>query len=208
MAEPVLYQKQVFINCPFDDTYKPLFQAVVFTVHACGFTARCALEEDNSADVRIQKIIRIIDACHYGIHDISKADLDAGTKLARFNMPLELGIFIGAHHFAPRKHYNRNKKFIVMDTESFRYQRFISDINGQDIKAHEMKEENVIWHVRDFLATSSRAQLPGATYLTEQYNLFKSALPAICQQLKWTVDKLTFINYVDCATVWLKENPV
>lgn len=208
MAEPVLYQKQVFINCPFDDTYKPLFRAVVFTVHACGFTARCALEEDNSADVRIQKIIRIIDACHYGIHDISKADLDAGTKLARFNMPLELGIFIGAHHFAPPKHYNRNKKFIVMDTEHFRYQRFISDINGQDIKAHDMKEENVIWHVRDFLATSSRTLLPGAAYLTEQYDLFKSALPAICQQLKWTPDKLTFINYVDCAAVWLKENPV
>ncbi len=208
MAEPTLYHKQVFINCPFDESYKPLFRATVFVVHACGFIARCALEEDNSADVRIQKIIQIIDTCHYGIHDISKADLDAETKLARFNMPLELGIFIGAHHFAPPKHYNRNKKFVVMDAERFRYQRFISDINGQDIKAHGMQEENVIWHVRDFLATSSRTQLPGATYLTEQYDLFKAALPAICQQSKWTVEKLTFINYVDCATVWLKENPV
>ncbi|MCY7351747.1 MAG: nucleotide-binding protein [Cytophagaceae bacterium] len=208
MPEPISYRSQVFINCPFDDAYKPLFRAIVFTVHACGFTARCAQEDDNSADVRIHKIIRIIDACHYGIHDISKADLDDNTKLARFNMPLELGIFIGAHHFAPARHYNRNKKFIVMDSEPFRYQKFISDINGQDIKAHELKEENVIWHVRDFLATSSRSQLPGANYLLEQYELFKDRLPAICQQLKWTVNKLTFINYVDCTTVWLNENPV
>lgn len=207
MTEPALYRRNVFINCPFDNTYKPLFQAIIFTVQACGFRPRCAQEEDNTADIRIQKIIRIIDDCHYGIHDISKADLDANTQLARFNMPLELGIFIGAHHFAPTRHYNRNKKFIVMDSEQFRYQRFISDINGQDIKAHGLQEEAVIQHVRDFLATSSRSQLAGADYLTEQFNLFKRRLPDICQRLRWTVERLTFIDYVNCINIWLEENP-
>jgi len=208
MPEPIHYQRNVFINCPFDDGYKPLFQAIIFAVQACGFAPRCAQEEDNTADIRIQKIIRIIDACHYGIHDISKADLDKNTQLARFNMPLELGIFIGAHHFAPAKHYNQNKKFMVMDSEPFRYQKFISDINGQDIKAHSLKEEKIIQHVRDFLATSSRAQLAGSEYLLEQYTLFKSQLPAICHQLKWTVDQLTFVDFVDCINVWLAENPI
>lgn len=208
MIEPAFYQRNVFINCPFDDTYKPLFQAIIFTVLACGFRPRCAQEEDNTADIRIQKIIRIIDACHYGVHDISKADLDPNTQLARFNMPLELGIFIGAHHFAPVRHYNHNKKFIVMDSEPFRYQKFISDINGQDIKAHGLKEERVIQHVRDFLATSSRTRLSGADYLTEQFSLFKNRLPDICHKLKWTVERLTFIDYVNCIEVWLQENPV
>ncbi len=207
MIEPALYQRNVFINCPFDDTYKPLFQAIIFTVQSCGFRPRCAQEEDNTADIRIQKIIRIIDACHYGIHDISKADLDSNTQLARFNMPLELGIFIGAHHFAPAKHHNRNKKFIVMDSEPFRYQKFISDINGQDIKAHSLQEDKIIQHVRDFLATSSRTHLSGSLYLMQQYLLFKSQLPAICQKLKWTIDQLTFIDFVDCISVWLEENP-
>lgn len=208
MGEPDLYQRNVFINCPFDDSYKPLFQAIIFTVQACGFKARCAQEEDNTADIRIQKIIRIIDACHYGIHDISKADLDQNTQLARFNMPLELGIFMGAHHFAPAKHYNRNKKFMVMDSEPFRYQKFISDINGQDIKAHDLKEERIIQHVRDFLATSSRTQLAGSEYLFQQHALFKSQLPVICRRLKWTVDQLTFIDFVDCINGWLGENPI
>jgi hypothetical protein len=207
MTEPALYQRNVFINCPFDEKYKPLFRAIVFTIQACGFRPRCAQEEDNTADIRIQKIIRIIDACHYGIHDISKADLDENTQLARFNMPLELGIFIGAHHYAPVKHYNRNKKFIVMDSEQFRYQRFISDINGQDIKAHGLEEERVIQHVRDFLSTSSRTQLFGADYLIEQFSLFKDRLPEICRQLRWTVERLTFIDYVNCINVWLEENP-
>lgn len=31
------YDTDVFINCPFDDDYKPLFDAVVFAVHDCGF---------------------------------------------------------------------------------------------------------------------------------------------------------------------------
>ena len=202
MSEPISYRDNVFINCPFDSTYRPLFQAIVFTVHACGFTARCAQEEDNTGDVRIQKIISIIDQCHYGIHDISKADLDENTKLARFNMPLELGIFIGAHHFAASDHYNHSKKFVVMDTEPYRYQMFISDINGQDIKAHDGKAEKVIQNVRDFLATSSKRKLPGASYLADRYGSFQDTLPEICQQLRWKVAELTFIDYVNCVTIW------
>ena len=41
----------VFLNCPFDDQYKPIFEALVFTIHACGFTARCALEDGGSERV-------------------------------------------------------------------------------------------------------------------------------------------------------------
>ncbi len=41
----------VFINCPFDNEYWPTFEAVVFTVVACGFTPRCALEELDSGTV-------------------------------------------------------------------------------------------------------------------------------------------------------------
>ena len=122
-------------------------------------------------------------------------------------MPLELGIFMGAHHFSPKRHYNRNKKFVVLDSERFRYQQFISDINGQDIKAHGFEEERVIQHIRDFLATSSRTDLAGANYLVEQFILFKNRLPDICLKLRWTVDQLTFIDYVNCINVWLEENP-
>ena len=38
----VPYDRQVFLNCPFDDEYHPLLRAAVFTIHACGFTARIA----------------------------------------------------------------------------------------------------------------------------------------------------------------------
>ena len=74
----------------------------MFTVLDCGFSARCALEAEDSGEERIRKIKRIIRECRFGVHDISRVQLDAGTGLPRFNMPLELGIFLGAKRFGGR----------------------------------------------------------------------------------------------------------
>ena len=51
VAEGKAYHQSVFINCPFDDDYKPLFQAMVFTVIRCGYLPRCAKEQDDSSGV-------------------------------------------------------------------------------------------------------------------------------------------------------------
>jgi len=34
---PPEFERHVFINCPFDDEYVPIFEAVVFAVHDAGF---------------------------------------------------------------------------------------------------------------------------------------------------------------------------
>ena len=93
------HEKDVFINCPFDATYRPLLRGLVFAVHDCGFIARSALEVEDSGEVRVQKIIRIIGESPYAVHDISRVELDTRTNLPRFNMPLELGLFLGARAF-------------------------------------------------------------------------------------------------------------
>jgi hypothetical protein len=210
MSEPIDYQDNVFVNCPFDNIYQPLFRAIIFTIQDCGFRVRCAREEDSTGDVRIQKIIRIIDECRYGVHDISKADLDEHSKLARFNMPLELGIFIGAHHFAPPRSYNRSKQYIVLDTEPYRYQQFISDLGGQDIKAYgtdpTTQVEEIIRQVRDFLDTSSRRQLPGSGYIHERYTSFLTQLPAISTSKRLDMDRLTYLDHLTCVVGWLEAN--
>lgn len=146
---PENYYNNVFINCPFDPTYNSLFEAIVFAIHDCGFIARCAREEDDSGNVRIIKIMKIINECKYGIHDISKADLDLSTNLARFNMSLELGIFIGAQHYAHKKDHNKEKKSLIMDIEQYRYQKFISDLSGHDIISHSNSSQGAITYIRD-----------------------------------------------------------
>ena len=93
------YARSVFINCPFDGEYLPIFRAVVFTVSVCGFVPRCSLEHDDASQVRLEKIYRLIGSSAFGIHDISRTELDGENQLPRFNMPLELGFFLGAKQF-------------------------------------------------------------------------------------------------------------
>src|SRR5215203_6365251 len=90
-----LANRDVFVNCPFDPHYKPLFYAIVFTVVRSGFRVRCALETDDATENRFSKISVIVKECRYGIHDISRTEADGDPPLPRFNMPLELGLFLG-----------------------------------------------------------------------------------------------------------------
>ena len=93
------YEGSVFLNVPFDKKYSRLSDALVFAVYDCGFVARSALGVEDSGKVRVEKILDIIEQSKFGIHDISRAGLDRATGLARFNMPLELGFFLGATRY-------------------------------------------------------------------------------------------------------------
>ena len=129
-----LRSSDVFINCPFDPGYRPIFDAIVFSVYDLGFVARCSLEEDDAGEFRLSKIERIIEECRFGINDLSAVALDAATGLPRFNMPLELGLFLACKRFGPPN--QSKKRTLVLDSDHYRYRSFISDISGQDIRAH------------------------------------------------------------------------
>jgi hypothetical protein len=159
---PATYDNSVFINCPFDSDYRPLLEAVVFAVYDCGYVPRCALEVDDSSQVRIQKITSMIGQCRLAIHDISRTQLDEAFWLPRFNMPFEFGIFVGAKAFGGRE--QRRKACVVFDVERYRFQKFISDIAGQDIREHRCDVEMLIHQVRDFrrATTPRRSSCPVA----------------------------------------------
>jgi len=199
------YDRSVFINCPFDDGYKPLFNATVFTVYDCGFVPRCALEVYDSGQVRIEKIMKLIEGCRYGVHDISRTELDTVNHLPRFNMPLELGIFLGAQRFGSGRH--RQKSCLVLDREPYRYQKFISDIAGQDVSSHGGEVTKLIATVRDWLTTATGGKpLPGGAAIAARFEAFSAALPGITADLKVTVAELTFTNYGFLVTEWLRQD--
>jgi hypothetical protein len=70
------YARNVFINCPFDSAYRPLFEAIIFAAYDCGFYPRSALEVNDSTEVRIVKITGIIRDSRLAVHDISRTQLD------------------------------------------------------------------------------------------------------------------------------------
>lgn len=124
------YDQNVFINCPFDAEYAPLFEAIVFAVNDAGFRPKCAREKLDSSQVRLQKIYELIASSRYSIHDLSRTALDSAHALPRFNMPLELGIDLGCKQFHRRC---ADKSLLIFDSEPYRFQKFVSDLGGQDI---------------------------------------------------------------------------
>lgn len=193
------------MNCPFDDDYRDLFYAVIFSIFDCGYVPRCALEIDDSSQVRIDRITRIISDCKFGIHDISRTEVGSGNNLPRFNMPFELGLFLGSKKFG--SHQDRRKICLILDKEPYRYQIFISDIAGQDIKAHHNDPEKVIKTVRNWLRNSSgRRTIPGGAEIVRRFALFRTDLPLLCEALKLEPEDLIFNEYADLVSEWLLEN--
>ena len=197
------YASSVFINCPFDDTYGPILDVLVFAVFDCGFEPRCAMEIDDGAQIRIDKIFNIINECKFSIHDVSRTELDPNTDLPRFNMPLELGMVLGARRFGGKRH--GEKSCLIMDTERFRYQAFISDISGQDIKAHQNDPRRAVRLVRNWLNDASgRKTIPGGTMIWRRYQKYLAELPALCAAADLTIDEMTFNDKANFASEWLK----
>jgi hypothetical protein len=202
------YGDRVFLNVPFDKRYRALLEALVFAVHDCGFIARCALESDDGSVVRLDKIYRIIAECRYGIHDLSRTTLDTVNRLPRFNMPLELGVFLGAKRFGGTQ--QRGKVGLILDREPYRYQMFCSDIAGQDIRAHNNDGRVAIQVVRDWLRTArktSSGDMPGGARIADRYRQFRLDLPTMCENAGLEVGSLIFLDYRTLVVGWLDENP-
>jgi hypothetical protein len=195
----------VFINCPFDGDYLPFFHAIIFTVYRCGFTPRCALEVIDGGGTRIAKIEKLIEDCPLGIHDISRTELDAINSLPRFNMPLELGLFLGARRYGDR--VQKRKKCLVLDRERFRYQKFISDIAGQDIDSHGGDLVQLVERVRSFLNSTMRGEpLLSGTAILDDYAAFNTALPRICERLSIDVANLDYRDFAWIAADYVSKD--
>jgi len=194
------YSNSVFINCPFDDDYKSLFHAMVFAIQACGFTPRCAKEDSGTDDIRIQKIIEIMRGCQLGIHDLSRTESNA-AGLPRFNMPLELGLFMGSRNFGDKE--QKSKRYLVLDSEDFRFKAYISDLSGQDIQAHGNNVEGIISAIRAWLSHRTTRKMPHGSVIFNRYRRFLEILPELCIKMDWTVDELQFLEFTGLAKEWL-----
>lgn len=171
-------------------------------MHDCGFHARSALEVEDSGEVRVQKIIRIIGESPYAIHDISRIDTP------RFNMPLELGLFLGAKAFGGPE--QQAKSCIVLDEEPYRYQKYCSDIAGQDIRAHGGKPGVAIEVVRNWLSTTAGARgtvIPSGSVIARRYGAYRANLPNSCERLQLNPRRLTFFDHRVIVIAWLDANP-
>ncbi|MFW5874254.1 MAG: hypothetical protein ACOCVJ_02500 [Verrucomicrobiota bacterium] len=191
---------QVFINCPFDEAYKRSFQSILFTVSDCGFIPRTAKENDDCGTERLEFITELVKQCKYGIHDISRTELDPENNLPRFNMPFELGLFMGMG--ASKRTI---KEALIMDVERFRFQKFISDISGRDPKAHNGKTERIVKIVRDWLGKRTDDTLPGSQKVTQRFEQFLAWLPLICEEDGHDPEDVPYDDFLQYMSAFQQE---
>ncbi len=200
------YDTSIFLNCPFDPAYQPIFDALVFAAFDCGYVPRCALEIDDGGQVRIEKILEMIRECRLGVHDISRTEADQGSQLPRFNMPFELGLFLGAAKFGAGN--QKSKLCLVLDRERYRFQKFMSDIAGQDIKSHKDDPDEAIKVLRKWFSAFNQGEvLPGGAAIVRRYHLFRSKLPDILAKLQLEECEVSFADYANIVAEWLAEQP-
>jgi hypothetical protein len=147
--------KSVFINCPFDAAYSPLFDAILFSTVCCGFTPRSALESGTVAEPRLARITSALFSCRYSIHDLSRSTGEGSENLARFNMPLELGMAMARRFMDPEEH-----DWLLLVPAGHAYLRFVSDLAAYDPRTHDGSVESVMIPVMAWLSTRDDARTP------------------------------------------------
>ena len=147
------FERQIYINCPFDNGYLPLLRPLLFTVRFFGFIPRIASESLDLGQNRIDKICSIIQDCRYSIHDLSRLRASKQGEVFRMNMPFELGIDYGLRYFGGEK--IKQKKFLILEKDRYEFHKAISDLSGVDIKAHKNKPDEIVRAIRDWFVEAA-----------------------------------------------------
>lgn len=201
------FEKNVFINCPFDDNFRPLLRPILFTVIYLGFNPRIALERLDSGETRISKIVSFIEESIYAIHDLSRIKATKKNEYFRLNMPFELGLDVGCRLFKSGQW--SLKKCLILEAERYRYQAAISDLSNSDIAVHDNNPERVTGEVRNWLNSQAGLRAPGPSKVWGAFLDFMSfnydCLTARGFSAK-DIENLPIGELINCMQDWCKTH--
>ena len=146
---------RVFVNCPYDDSFRPQFNAIVFTCVCAGLDPVIAGSSGRTGQPRLERILAELIACRYSVHDLSRCRGEGDDNLARFNMPLELGMAMairGAPAAAGAHEY-----LVLVPDGAHLHRRYISDLGGLDPQTHDGSPERIVTEVLAWLLTAAEA---------------------------------------------------
>lgn len=171
MSLAPLFEKSVFINCPFDKEFEPILQAIAFCAVFLGFTPRLAPENADNAVPRLERILKIVKESKYGIHDLSRCKAAAAGEYYRMNMPFELGIDHASCRFGDDD--LSAKAILVLEHTRYDFQKALSDIAGWDIESHGGSWQKAMGCVRNWLVAKADAERIGLSAIKGKYTDFQ-----------------------------------
>jgi hypothetical protein len=149
--------KSVFITCPYDDAFAQLFYAIIFATACCGFVPRSAIEAGGTGGIpRIARITDALFSSNYSIHDLSKCKGEGDDNLARFNMPLELGMALSLAVLRG-KSKERKHEWLALVPDGSQYHKYISDLGAYDPAKYDGTVNTIVQRIMAWLQTA-----PGA----------------------------------------------
>lgn len=167
-------ERSVFISCSADAAYRPLLRAMCFTLRACGFVPRCALNHPGTAQASFAEIVGLVAGCDLSIHDLlgGAADGDGagGTGSPGFRTPLALGVDLALRRQGPRS--QRRRRTLLLDAAPHGDERVSFSLLEADVQMHGNDVGKVIARVRDWLNVNREPgtpPLPCATALREDH---------------------------------------
>lgn len=160
----------IFINCPFDEEYQPLLRALLFAVCYYGLEPKIASTDLDSKSDRLKRIIELMKASRYSIHDLSRMKAKRKGEYYRMNMPFELGLDYGL--------CGENKLFLIFENNPYRLKIALSDVNGWDVRPHNDKEEDIImefrkWYVAANPHLGKKQKTFSSSRIWYDYNIFQ-----------------------------------
>lgn len=201
------FEKNVFVNCPFDKDYLPLLRPILFSIMYLGFTPQITLQTLNSAEPRITKIISLINGSKYAVHDLSRIRSTSVGEYFRLNMPFELGLDVGCRVFKGRKW--AEKKCLILETERYRYQAAISDLSNSDIAVHENSPLKALSAVRNWLNSEARLRAVGPAQVWADFNEFMADNYTNLKTRGYSdkdIDDLPVAELIDSMAEWIDEH--
>jgi hypothetical protein len=200
------FEKSVFINCLFDNTYRPLLRPLLFTILYLEFTPRIALESLDSGKPRIDKIITLIRSCRYVIHDLSRLQAQEVGEYFRLNMPFELGIDVGCRLFRGGKW--STKKCLILEAEKYRYQAALSDLSNSDIAVHRNEPIEVLYQVRNWLNNQAKLKANGPAEIWGRFTDFMAYNFDALKQRGFSdrdIENLPVDELIESMTDWVRK---
>jgi len=196
------FETTIFINCPFDNDYKPLKDVMLFTVIYCGLSPIMCQTSD-SGQTRVDEIKQMINVSKFCIHDLSRMEIIDD----RFNMPFELGLDLGCKHFGNENH--KTKKCLIFEKEKYRIKSVLSDLAGNDIYTHNNEPEELVSELRNWLKINLTGKVIfGGEKIWQEYNLFKTYFETAAKEnghSKKYMGKIPYTEFIEYINDWIKS---
>lgn len=202
------FHNSVFVNCPFDDAYRPLLQPILFAIIDLGFAPRIALESLDSGRPRFEKIVGLIAGAKFAIHDLSRVQAEAAGEFYRLNMPFELGLDVGCRAYRGGKWVG--KRCLILGAEAYKHQAALSDMANSDIGVHGNEPAKALSVVRNWLKNEAGVETQGPSTIWDRFLRFMEDNALALKANGYSdadVSNLPVAELIDGMRQWSADHP-